>query len=99
MKQRKREHYRRYYNANKAKCNLSNKMSKLRTRGVVEWLDNDLTLKPRGRPRIYTKEEIRQHKRDYYNNCYYITNKEACLARMRNSCIHKKVMAQQLQAV
>jgi len=44
----------------------------------------DLTVKPRGRPRIYTEEEIHQHKRDYYNNCYYIMHKEACLERMRN---------------
>jgi len=74
-------------------------MSKLRTKGVVEWPGLDLTPKPRGRPRVYTDEEICQRKRDSYKKHYYVTHKVACIERARKSMIHKKLIAQQPQAV
>jgi len=38
MKEQKREWVRKYYRENKEKCNLNNKMSKLRAKGIVKWL-------------------------------------------------------------
>jgi len=37
--------------------------------------------------------------RDYYNNYYYIINKDACLERLRRSRLCNRVMAQQAQTV
>jgi len=74
-------------------------MSKLRAKGIVEWPGLDLTPKPRGRPRVYTDEEIRQRKRDSYKKHYYVTHKAACIERARKSNICKKLIAQQPQAV
>jgi len=70
MKERRREQVRKYYRENKEKCNLNNKMSKLHAKGILKWQGIDLTLKQRGNKKIYTEEEIRQHKRDYYKNKY-----------------------------
>jgi len=52
-------------------------MSKLCTKGVVEWQGIDLTPKPKGNKRIYTEEEIKQHKRDYYKNITSPTKRPA----------------------
>jgi len=65
-------------------------MSKLCAKGVVEWQGIDLTPKQRGNKKIYTEEEIKQRKRDYYKNKYYATHKEACLERMRKAHFCKK---------
>jgi len=46
-KERQKEYYKKHYHANRAKCNLSTKKSKLRAKGVVEWPGLDLTLRPR----------------------------------------------------
>jgi len=79
MKQWKREQVRKYYRENKEQCNFNNKMSKLSAKGVVEWQGIDLTPKPKDNKKIYTEEEIKQCKRDYYNNKYYSMHKEAVL--------------------
>jgi len=90
MKHQRREQVWKYYRENKEQCNLNNKKSKLRAKGVVEWKGIDLTPKTRGNKKIYTEEEIKQRKRDYYKNRYYTTHKEACLERMRKACLRKK---------
>jgi len=74
-------------------------MSKLHAKGVVKWPGLDLTPRPRGRPRVYTDEEICQHKRDSYKKHYYVTHKEACIERARKLTMCKKLIAQQPQAV
>jgi len=98
-KERQKEYYKKHYHANRAKCDLSTKMSKLRAKGVAKWPGLDLTPKPRGRPRVYTDEEIRQHMRDSYKKHYYVTHKAACIERARKSNICKKLIAQQPQAM
>jgi len=98
-KERQKEYYKKHYHANRAKCDLSTKKSKLCTKGVVKWPGLDLTPRPRGRPRVYTEEEICQHKRDSYKKHYYVTHKEACIERARKLTMHKKLIAQQPQAV
>jgi len=98
-KERKKEHYRKHYHAQRAKCDLSTKKSKLCAKGVVEWPGIDLTPRPRGQLRVYTEEEACQCRQDHYKNHYYVMNKEACIERARKLHMHKKVMAQQLQAV
>jgi len=74
-------------------------MSKLHAKGVVEWPGLDLTPRRRGRPRVYTDEEIHQCKRDSYKKHYYVTHKAACIERARKLAIRKKLIAQQLQVV
>jgi len=98
-KERQKEYYKKHYHASRAKCDLSTKMSKLCAKGVVEWPGLDLTPKPRGRPRVYTDEEIHQRKRDSYKKHYYVTHKEACIERARKLTIHKKFISQQPQAM
>jgi len=49
--------------------------------------------------RVYSEEEICQCKRDSYKKHYYVTHKEACIERARESTMHKKLIAQQPQAV
>jgi len=90
MKEQRRERVRKYYRENKEKCNLNNKMYKLRVKGIVEWQGIVLTPKQRGNKKVYTDEEIRQHKRDYYKNKYYMTHREACIERMRKAGLLKK---------
>jgi len=46
-KERQKEYYKKHYHANRAKCDLSTKKSKLRAKGVVEWPGLDLTPRPR----------------------------------------------------
>jgi len=65
-------------------------MSKLCAKGVVEWQGIDLTPKQRGNKKIYTEEETKQHKRDYYKNKYYTMHREACIERMRKAHLCKK---------
>jgi len=65
-------------------------MSKLCAKGRVEWQGIDLTPKQRGNKKIYTEEEIKQHKRDYYKNKYYATHREACIERMKKARLLKK---------
>jgi len=90
MKEQKREQVRKYYKENREKCNLSNKMSKLCAKGIAKWQGIDLTPKQRGNKKIFTEEELRQHKRDYYKNKYYVTYREVCLERARKACLLKK---------
>jgi len=40
--------------------------------------------------KIYTDEEIKQHKRDYYKNNYYVNHREVCLERARKSHFRQK---------
>jgi len=90
MKEQKWERVRKYYKENKEKCDFNNKMSKLCAKGIVKWQGIVLTPKQRGNKKIYTDEEIRQHKRDYYKNKYYVTHREACIERIKNACLHQK---------
>jgi len=90
MKEWRREQVRKYYRENKEKCDLNNKMSKLCTKGVVEWQGIVLAPKQRGNKKIYTDEEIKQRKRDYYKNNYYMNHREVCLERARKACLLKK---------
>jgi len=34
---------------------------------------------------IFTEEEIKQRKRDYYKNKYYARHREACVERMKKA--------------
>jgi len=53
---------------------------------------NTLTAtKQRGNKKIYTDEKIRQHKRDYYKNKYYVTHRGACIERIKNACLCQRV--------
>jgi len=97
-KERQKEYYKKHYLANRAKCDLSTKKSKLCAKGVVEWPGLDLTPRPRGWQRVYT-EEIHQCKRDSYKKHYYVTHKAACSERARKLTMCKKLIAQQPQAV
>jgi len=90
MKEQKREQVRKYYKKNREKCNLNNKMLKLCAKGIVERQGIDLTPKQRDNKKIYTEEELRQHKRDYYKNKYYMTHREVCLERARKAHLLKK---------
>jgi len=98
-KERKKEYYKKHYHAHKDKCNLSTKKSKLRAKGIVEWHGLDLTPRPRGRPKIYTEEELKQRRRDQYKNHYCLKDKEASIERTKKSCMCKKLMAQLPQPV
>jgi len=93
-RERKKEYYKKHYHANRAKCDLSSKKSKLCAKGIVEWHGLDLTPRPRGRPKIYTEEELKQCRRDQYKNHYCIKDKEASIERTKKSCMRKKLMAQ-----
>jgi len=90
MKEWRREQVRKYYKENKDKCDFNNKMYKLCTKGVVEWQGIVLAPKQRGNKKIYTDEEIKQRKRDYYKNNYYMNHREVCLERARKACLLKK---------
>jgi len=89
-KQHNRERVRKYYRENKEWCNFNSKLCKLRAKGVVEWQGIVLVPKQRGNKRIYTDEEIKQRKRDYYKNNYYVNHKQVCLERARKSHLHQK---------
>jgi len=90
-KQHNREWVRKYYKENKERCNFNNKLCKLRAKGVVEWQGIVLVPKQRGNKKIYTDEEIKQCKRDYYKNNYYVTHRDVCLERARKSRLHQRV--------
>jgi len=90
MKEWRRERVRKYYKENREKCNFNNKMYKLCAKGVFKWQGIVLTPKQRGNKKIYTDEEIKQHKRDYYKNKYYMTHREVCLERARKARLLKK---------
>jgi len=90
MKEQKRERVRKYYQENRERCNFNNKMYKLHAKGVVEWQGIVLAPKQRGNKKIYTDEEIKQCKRDYYKNNYYVTHREVCLERVRKAHLHQK---------
>jgi len=81
---------RKYYKENRERCNFNNKMYKLCTNGVVEWQGIVLALKQRGNKKIYTDEEIKQHKRDNYKNNYYVNHREVCLERARKAHLRQK---------
>jgi len=90
MKEQKRERVRKYYKENRERCNFNNKMYKLCANGVVEWQGIVLTPKQRGNKKIYTDEEIKQSKRDYYKNNYYVNHREVCLERARKAHLRQK---------
>jgi hypothetical protein len=89
-KQHNREQVRKYYRENNKRCNFNNKLCKLRARGVVEWQGIVLTPKQWGNKRIYTDEEIKQCKRDYYKNNYYVNHRDVCLERARKAHLREK---------
>jgi len=89
-KQHNREWVRKYYRENKERCNFNNKLCKLHAKGIVEWQCIVLAPKQRGNKRIYTDEEIKQRKRDYYKNNYYVNHREVCLERVRRAQLHQK---------
>jgi len=68
-------------------------MYKLCTKGVVKWQGIVLTPKQRGNKKIYTDEEIKQCKRDYYKNKYNVTHREVCLERARKAFLLKETQA------
>jgi len=45
----------------------------------------------KGNKKIHTDEEIKQQKRDYYKNNYYVNHREVCLERARKANLHQKV--------
>jgi len=65
-------------------------MYKLCAKGVVKWQGIVLAPKQRGNKKIYTDQEIKQHKRDYYKNNYYVNHREVCLERARKSHLCQK---------
>jgi len=89
-KQHNREWVRKYYKENRERSDFNNKLYKLRAKGVVEWQGIVLVLKQRGNKKIYTGEEIKQRKRDYYKNNYYLTHRDVCLERVRKSHLCQK---------
>jgi len=89
-KQLKREWAKKYYKENREKCDLNNKLYKLRAKGVVEWQGIILVPKQRGNKRIYTDEEIKQRKRDYYRNNYYMNHRDICIERARKAHLRQK---------
>jgi len=89
-KQHNRERARKYYRENKERCNFNNKLCKLRAKGVVEWQGIVLIPKQRGNKRIYTDEEVKQRKRDYYKNNYYVNHRDVCLERARKAHLRQK---------
>ena len=91
-KQLKREAAKKYYKENREKCDLNNKLYKLRARGVVEWQGIVLVPKQRGKQRIDTDEEIKQRKRDYYKNNYYVNHREICIERAKKSHLRQKAV-------
>jgi len=89
-KQLKWEWAKKYYKENREKCDLNNKLYKLHAKGVVKWQGIVLVPKQREKQRIYTDEEIKQHKRDYYKNNYYMNHREVCLERARKAHLRQK---------
>jgi len=75
MKEQKQEWVRKYYKENRERCDFNNKMYKLCAKGIVEWKGI----------------EIKQHKRDYYKNNYYMTHREACIERIKNAGLCQRV--------
>jgi len=90
MKEQKWERVRKYYKENREKCDFNNKMYKLRAKRVVEWQGIVLAPKQRGNKKIYTHEEIKQRKRDYYKNNYHVNHREVCLERARKAYLRQK---------
>jgi len=91
MKEQKWERVRKYYKEKRERCDFNKKMYKLRAKGVVKWQGIVLALKQRGNKKIYTDEEIKQHKRDYYKNNYYVNHRDICLERARKAHLHQRV--------
>jgi len=89
MKQQKWEWARKYYKENRERCNFNNKMYKLRAKGVVKW--QGIVLSPKQKRGNNTDEEIKQHKRDYYKNNYYMNHRYVCLERARKAHLHQRV--------
>jgi len=71
-------------------CLSSIKLCKLRAKGIVKWQGIVLAPKQRGNKKIYTDEEIKQRKRDYYKNNYYVNHREVCLERARKAHLRQK---------
>jgi len=69
-KQHNRERVRKFYKENREKCDFNHKLFKLCAKGVVKWQGIVLVPKQRGKKKIYTDEEIKQRKQDYYKNNY-----------------------------
>jgi len=90
MKQQKREWASKYYKENRERFDFNNRMCKLCAQGVVEWQGLVLAPKQRGNKKIYTDEEIKQHKRDNYKNNYYVNHRDVCLERVRKAHLHQK---------
>jgi len=89
-KQLKREWARKYYKENREKCDLNNKLCRLRAKGVVEWQGIVLVPKQKKSKKIYTDEEIKQCKRDYYKNNHYVNHRDICIERARKSHLRQK---------
>jgi len=89
-KQLKREWARKYYKEKREKCDFNNKLCKLRAKGVVKWQGIVLVPKQKGSKKIYTDEEIKQRKRDYYKNNYYVNHREICIERAKRAHLHQK---------
>jgi len=90
MKEQKWERVRKYYKENKEKCDVNNKMCKIHAKGIAKWQGIVLAPKQRGNKKIYTDEEIKQRKRDYYKNNYYMNHREVCLERARKAHLRQK---------
>jgi len=90
MKEQKWELACKYYKENRERCDFNNKMYKLHTKGVVKWQGIVLAPKQRGKKQIYTDEEIKQRKRDYTKNNYYMNHRDVCLERARKAHLHQK---------
>jgi len=89
-KQLKREWAKKYYKENREKCDFNNKLCRLRAKGVVEWQGIVLVPKQKKSKRIYTDEEIKQRKRDYYKNNYYVNHRDICIERARKAHLRQK---------
>jgi len=61
-----------------------------RAKGIVEWQGIVLAPKQWGNKKICTDEEIKQCKRDYYKNNYYMNHREVCLERARKAHLSQK---------
>jgi len=89
-KQLKWEWARKYYKENREKCDFNNKLCRLHAKGVVKWQGIVLIPKQRGSKKIYTDEEIKQCKRDYYKNNYYVNHREICIERAKRAHLCQK---------
>jgi len=90
MKEQKQEQVRKYYKENKEQCDSNKKMCQLCVKEIVKWQGIVLAPKQRGNKKIYTDEEIKQSKRDYYRNNYYVNHRDVCLERARKAHLRQK---------